>query len=125
MAATEQPAVDLREPAGWRRTKNQITTTLMVAAFVIVLVPLGFVLYTVIAKGASAISWSFLTGGPIPPNVLPAGVGGMGPAVPGTIETTALAAGKAAPLRGPAARYLHQDGGGGAPAPSRRGLSPA
>src|SRR5258708_24437349 len=90
-AAAEQPAVDLREPAGWRRAKNQIATTVMWVGFVIVLVPLGFVLFTVIAKGASAISWSFLTGGPIPPNVLPAGVGGMGPAVLGTIEITALA----------------------------------
>ena len=26
MAAMDQPAVDLREPAGWRRTKNQIAT---------------------------------------------------------------------------------------------------
>ena len=66
MTATEQPAVDLREPAGWRRTKNQIATVVMVLAFVIVLIPLGFVLFTVIDKGASAISWSFLTGS-IPP----------------------------------------------------------
>ena len=30
MAAMDQPAVDLREPAGWRRTKNRIATWLMV-----------------------------------------------------------------------------------------------
>ena len=48
----------------------------MVLAFVLVIIPLGFVLFTVIAKGISIISWSFLTSGPIPPNVLPAGVGG-------------------------------------------------
>src|SRR6185437_4577253 len=76
MAAMEQPGVDLREPAGWRRTKNQVATTLMVLAFVAVLIPLGFVLFTVIAKGASAISWSFLTGGRIPPTVVPIGTGG-------------------------------------------------
>ena len=45
MAAMDQPAVDLREPAGWRRTKNRIATWLMVLAFVVVLIPLGFVLY--------------------------------------------------------------------------------
>src|SRR6266496_2838565 len=90
MAATEQPAVDLREPAGWRRTKNQIATVAMVLAFGIVLIPLGFVLFTVIAKGASAINWAFLTGGPIPPNVVPAGIGGMGPAVVGTLLMTGL-----------------------------------
>ena len=28
-AAAEQPSVDLREPAGWRRAKNQIATTSM------------------------------------------------------------------------------------------------
>src|SRR6266571_256068 len=98
MAVAGEPAVDLREPAGWRRTKNQIATIAMVLAFLIVLIPLGFVLYTVIAKGASAISWSFLTGGPIPPNVVPAGIGGMGPAVYGTLEITALAALIAVPL---------------------------
>jgi phosphate transport system permease protein len=113
MAATEQPAVDLHEPAGWRRTKNQIATTLMVAAFVIVLVPLGFVLFTVIAKGASAISWSFLTGGPIPPNVLPAGIGGMGPAVVGTILITGLAAVIAVPLGVLGAIYVNEYGGRG------------
>ena len=111
--ATEQPGVDLREPAGWRRTKNRIATVAMVLAFFIVIIPLGFVLYTVIAKGASAISWSFLTGGPIPPNVLPAGVGGMGPAVIGTLEITALAAVMAVPLGVLGAIYLNEYGGRG------------
>src|SRR5207245_5609933 len=81
-----------------RRTKNQIATTLMVLAFVAVLIPLGFVLFTVIAKGASAINWQFLTGGPIPPNVVPAGIGGLGPAVYGTLVITGLAALMAVPL---------------------------
>jgi len=113
MAAVEQPSVDLREPAGWRRTKNQTATTLMVLAFVVVLIPLGFVLWTVIAKGASAISWSFLTGGPIPPNVVPAGIGGMGPAVYGTLEITALAAVMAVPLGVLGAIYVNEYGGRG------------
>ena len=55
--------LDLREPPSWRRTKNRIATVLMVLAFVLVIIPLGFVLFTVIAKGASIISWSFLTSG--------------------------------------------------------------
>jgi phosphate transport system permease protein len=110
-AATEQPGVDLREPAGWRRAKNQITTTAMYGSFILVLVPLGFVLYTVIARGASAISWSFLTGGPIPPNVLPAGNGGMGPAVIGTLEITGLAAAMAVPLGILGAIYVNEYGG--------------
>ena len=61
MAVTAGQPVDLREPPSWRRTKNRIATALMVLAFVLVIIPLGFVLFTVIAKGASIISWSFLT----------------------------------------------------------------
>src|SRR6266516_1596237 len=113
MTSMEQPAVDLREPAGWRRTKNQTATTLMVLAFVVLLIPLGFVLYTVIAKGASAISWSSLTGGPIPPNVVPAGIGGMGPAVVGTLVITGLAAVMAVPLGVLGAIYVNEYGGRG------------
>jgi phosphate transport system permease protein len=106
-------AVDLREPAGWRRTKNQIMTVLMWVAFVVILIPLGFVLYTVIGKGAGAISWQFLTSSTIPPNVLPLGVGGMGPAVIGTLEITAFAAVIAVPLGVLGAIYINEYGGRG------------
>ena len=114
MATMDQPAVDLREPAGWRRRKNQLATTLVVLAFVVVLIPLGFVLYTVIAKGASAISWSFLTGSPIPPNVVPIGIGGMWPAIYGTLVITGLAAVIAVPLGVLGAIYVNEYGGRGA-----------
>jgi phosphate transport system permease protein len=108
-AEPQQP--DLREAKGWRRTKNRIMTTLMVVSFILVIIPLGFVLFTVIAKGASVISWSFLTGGPIPPIVATAGEGGMGPAVLGTIEITALATVMAVPLGILGAIYLNEYGG--------------
>jgi phosphate transport system permease protein len=104
---------DLREPASWRRTKNRIATVLMVVSFVLVIIPLGFVLFTVLAKGASVISWSFLTSS-IPPSVLPANVGGMGPAIVGTIEITALATIMAVPLGILGAVYLNEYGGNGA-----------
>jgi phosphate transport system permease protein len=113
MAAMEQSAVDLREPAGWRRRKNQVATVLMWLSFVAVLIPLGFVLYTVIAKGASAINWTFLTGGPIPPNVVPAGIGGLGPAVYGTLVITGLAAVMAVPIGVLGAIYVNEYGGRG------------
>ncbi len=113
MAVATEQQLDLREPAGWRRTSNRIATVLMVLAFVLVIIPLGFVLFTVIAKGASIISWSFLTSGPIPPNVLPAGVGGMGPAVLGTLEITALATVMAVPLGVLGAVYINEYGGKG------------
>ena len=109
--STEPQKVDLREPAGWRRNKNRIATWLMVLSFILVIIPLGFVLITVIAKGASSISWSFLTSGPIPPTVAPAGVGGMGPAVLGTIEIVALATVLAVPLGVLGAIYLSEYGG--------------
>jgi phosphate transport system permease protein len=110
--STGRPA-DLREPAGWRRTKNQIMTVLMWAAFVIVLVPLCFVLVTVVSKGAGIISWQFLTNGTIPPNVMPAGFGGMGAAVVGTLQITGLAALIAIPLGVLGAIYINEYGGRG------------
>ena len=111
-AITQDRGPDLREPAGWRRTKNQIATILMVLAFVVVIIPLGFVLYTVIAKGISIISVSFLTS-PIPPLFMPAGVGGIGPAVLGTLEITGLATVMAVPLGILGAIYLNEYGGKG------------
>jgi phosphate transport system permease protein len=108
----QQPKADLREPAGWRRTKNRIATAAMVLAFVLVMVPLGFVIVTVIAKGASIISWQFLTSS-IPPSVLPASFGGLGPAVLGTILITALATVITVPLGILGAIYLSEYGGKG------------
>jgi phosphate transport system permease protein len=114
MTATGADAgkVDLREPAGWRRTKNQIATWLMGLSFVLVIVPLGFVLFTVVAKGASVISWSFLTS-PIPSTVAPPGTGGMGPAIVGTLLITGLAALMAVPLGVLGAVYINEYGGRG------------
>jgi phosphate transport system permease protein len=109
MAAITEPQLgpNLQEPAGWRRTKNRIATILMLVSFVLVVIPLVFVLYTVIAKGISVISWSFLTS-PIPPQVVPADVGGIGPAILGTIEITALATAMAVPLGVLGAIYLNE-----------------
>jgi phosphate transport system permease protein len=109
---TQDRGPDLREPAGWRRTKDRIATILMVIAFVVVIIPLGFVLYTVIAKGISIISISFLTS-PIPPSFAPAGVGGIGPAVLGTLEIAGLATLMAVPLGILGAIYLNEYGGKG------------
>jgi phosphate transport system permease protein len=108
--APQYDQVDLREPRSWRRAKNQIATVLMVLAFVVVIIPLGFVLYTVISKGASIISVQFLTS-PIPFNVAPPNVGGMGPAVLGTILITALATVMAVPIGILAAIYINEYGG--------------
>ena len=116
MTTTSDPSarsVDLREPSGWRRSKNQIMTGLMYLAFVIILIPLAFVLVTVISKGAGVISWQFLTNGTIPPNVMPVGFGGMGAAVVGTLEITGFAALIAIPLGVLGAVYISEYGGKG------------
>jgi phosphate transport system permease protein len=106
-----QQRPDLREPAGWRRAKNRIATTLMVVSLVVVIIPLGFVLYTTIAKGASAITGSFLTS-PLPPTSTdPVNVGGIWPAILGTLEITALATVIAVPLGVLGAVYLNEYGG--------------
>jgi phosphate transport system permease protein len=111
MATAIQPhKVDLREPRSWRSAKNRIVTVLMVVAFVVVIIPLGFVLGTVIAKGAPIISGQFLTSS-IPFNVAPANVGGMGPALLGTILITGLAAVLAVPIGILAAIYVTEYGG--------------
>ena len=95
-----------------RRARNSVATALMILALVVVIIPLGFALYTVIAKGAPIISGEFLTGG-IPVNVMPAGVGGMGPAVLGTLLITALATVIAVPLGILGAIYVNEYGGKG------------
>jgi phosphate transport system permease protein len=112
--AGRQPIPDLREPAGWRRAKNQIMTALMVLALLVILVPLVLVIFLVIAKGAQAISWQFLTA-PIPPNVMPLSFpnSGMGPAVIGTLEITGFAALIAIPLGVLGAVYINEYGGRG------------
>jgi phosphate transport system permease protein len=111
-AVTEQQNIDLREPKGWRRTSNRIMTWLMVLSFILVIIPLAFVLFTVIIKGAPVISWTWLTTGPIPPNVAPADVGGIGPAVLGTILITFWATLMAVPLGILGAIYLNEYSGG-------------
>jgi phosphate transport system permease protein len=105
-------APDLREPAGWRRAKNQIMTSLMGLAFLIILVPLVLVLYLVISKGAGAITGQFLTSS-IPLDISPLGVGGMAPAIVGTLETTGFAALIAIPLGLLGAVYINEYGGKG------------
>ena len=79
-----------------RKAKNGVATVLVWLSFVVAVVPLVWVLYTVIAKGASTISWSFLTGSPIPPNVVPVGIGGSVGAPMRVVETPVTRARSAA-----------------------------
>jgi phosphate transport system permease protein len=104
------PGFDLKDHAGWRRSKNNIATGFMIFALALISLPLVLVLYTVIKKGAAAISWHFLTGS-IGPQILPNGA--MGPAVVGTLVITGVATLMAVPLGILGAVYLNEYGGSG------------
>jgi phosphate transport system permease protein len=112
MAAVTGQQPNLREAAGWRRTKNRIATVLMWVAFVLVVIPLVFVLITVVARGIGIISWQFLTAD-IPPQVVPADIGGIGPAIVGTFLIVGTATIITVPLGVLGAIYLNEYGGKG------------
>ena len=92
-----------------RRARNTFATLLIYAALGFALVPLGFILYYVVAKGAGVVDGGFLT------EELPAQVrrarGGIGPAIAGTLLITGFATLLAVPLGILAAVYLHEYGG--------------
>jgi phosphate transport system permease protein len=104
---SERTSVDLRPRRSGRTVRNGLATGLMTTSLVVVLVPLALVLFTVLQKGASVISWSFLTAD-IPP-ARQSGPG-MGPAVVGTIVITGMAALMAIPLGVLGAVYLNEYG---------------
>src|SRR5947209_1024926 len=113
MSAVSLPpdrALDLRPKHSGRSIRNGLATVFMAASLFFVLVPLVFVLVTVVRKGAAAISWDFLTAD-IPP-VRRKGPG-MGPAVAGTLMTTMVASLFATPLGVLGAVYLHEYGANG------------
>ena len=110
--ATElAPNVDLRvrTVSRGRVVRNAVATGMVWVAVAFALVPLAFVLYYVIRKGAGVMSWSFLTKDiPTTRSLGP----GMGPAVIGTLVITAAATVMAVPLGVLAAVYLNEYGAG-------------
>jgi phosphate transport system permease protein len=111
MNATQSVPIDyataLRTKRSGRSFRNMLATGLMAASVIIVMVPLVLVLATVVQKGASVISSSFLTSD-IPPSRRAGG--GMGPAVVGTLVITGMASLLAIPLGIMGAVYLHEYG---------------
>lgn len=95
--------------SGGRRARDAFATLLIYAALGFALVPLGFILYYVVAKGLGVVDSGFLT------EELPAQVrrarGGIGPAIAGTLLITGFATVLAVPLGILAAVYLHEYGG--------------
>jgi phosphate transport system permease protein len=100
---------ELQAKHGWRSVKNGLMSVLMGLSLVAVMIPLGFVLWTVLSKGIGIISWEFLTSD-IPVSDRAQG-GGMGPALLGTILITGFATLLAVPLGILGAVYLNEYGG--------------
>lgn len=94
-----------------RRVKNKLASAWMWGSLVVVLIPLGFILFYVISKGASVISGDWFSQ-EINPSTRREG-GGMGPAIVGTLVITGGAALIAVPLGVLAAIYLNEYGGPG------------
>jgi phosphate transport system permease protein len=91
-----------------RRLTNQFALILITLALVVAVVPLGLVVWSVVSRGGSVISWAFLTEDI--PNSFRRSGGGVGPAVIGTLIITGVAALMAIPLGVLGAIYLNEYG---------------
>jgi phosphate transport system permease protein len=124
-ATIPAPGADLAGLLGrGRRVRNGVATVLMCFAFLVALVPLGFVLVVIVVKGIKVIGADWFTKD-IPTNVQSAALAskfgaapekvvyGMRPAIVGTILITGLAAALSIPLGILGAVYLNEFGGKG------------
>lgn len=107
--ATDPAELLMSKVDGRRRLVDRLATVIFALGFLAAVVPLGFVVWYVVAKGAGAISPSFLTSD-IPRQYRAIGPG-MGPAVAGTIVITMAASAMAIPLGILGAIYLNEFGG--------------
>jgi phosphate transport system permease protein len=73
----------------WRKVKSALASAMTFVAAVLVIAPLGLVLFHLIRSGASAVNWDFFTKLPTPVGVIG---GGMVNAIAGSFELLALAA---------------------------------
>ena len=89
-----------------RRRRDRLMVAAMIVALVVAIVPLGFILADVIAKGIGQLSASFLT--QPEPFVATASGGGFGAGVRGTIKMVALGTVIAVPIGVMAAVYLSE-----------------
>ncbi|HET9163923.1 MAG TPA: phosphate ABC transporter permease PstA [Solirubrobacterales bacterium] len=110
-ASAETPAL-LAAPRGgplWRRKAfDRLMTGLIVAAFVVALIPLFSLLFQVVKRGLPGISWEFFTTSSR--GVI--GGGGAAHAIVGTVVITAVTAAISVPIGIMAAIYLTEYGGG-------------
>jgi phosphate transport system permease protein len=92
----------------YRNLKSKMMVGLTVAATIVALIPLFFVLGYLMSKGAASINWAFFTKMPTP--VGQAG-GGMANAIMGTVELVGLATLMGVPIGVGAGIYLAENRG--------------
>jgi phosphate transport system permease protein len=97
-----------RRPARRRVWTDRLATALLMVAVIVVLVPLGMILFTIARRGLATISWEFLTQ-PMPYSLRKEG-GGLLNAVIGTLMMVGLATLFSVPLGILAAVYLAEYG---------------
>lgn len=95
---------------GRRWAVDILMRSLVTLAFVVVLVPLASLLWTVLAEGAAALTWQFITGDM--KGLSRGDVAGAGHAIVGTLWVTALATVISVPIGILTAVYLVEYGGG-------------
>ncbi len=97
-----------RAISGRRRLSDALFTAFVYGAVATAAIPLGLLVYFVVIKGASQISWGFLT--EAMPKSARRSTGGIGPAIVGTVLCTAIASAMAIPLGVLGAIYLNEYG---------------
>ena len=107
------PSMPLTQSArkGRRELKNAVATALIVASFVIALIPLTLIVIYVVQAGASVFNLNFLTED-LPFSNRREG-GGIYPAIVGTLVITGTATAMAVPLGILGGIYLNEYGGRG------------
>jgi len=91
-----------------RKAKSLAMNGLCVVCAVLVMLPLGLILFYLIQKGASSLNWAFFTGIPKSPGEVG---GGMGNAIVGTLELVGLASCIGVPIGVLGGVYLSEYGG--------------
>lgn len=105
-------AIDLRPRRTWRTTKNTLMTGLMLGAFVLTVLPLAAVLWSLISRGSGVALANFPAFFTETIPVVSRRPGpGMGPAILGTLLCTGGATLIAVPLGVLGAVYLNEYGG--------------
>jgi phosphate transport system permease protein len=92
----------------FRKAKSLVMNGLCVVCAVLVILPLGLILFYLVQKGASSLNGAFFTGIPKSPGV---SGGGMGNAIVGTLELLGLASCIGVPIGLLGGIYLSEYGG--------------